>query len=197
MTDLQPGDRCLVTDPRAGKLYGEECELIRVEDGTAHLAYQGSRRSLPARWIAPVDLISGEGDRALSESLNGKATHDQARTITLLPQTQASKPLEPSITDSNARSAAHDQKPPKIDRALPPDPNPKTTHWVQAYQNRAGTYYRYCYLEGESFRPRRTHIPGGNYRAAIARQRKAMLDLAIAEGRSIAECLKLIESWRF
>lgn len=47
MTDLQPGDLIVVTDPRAGKkLHGEQFKLIRLEDGTAYLSCEGVRRSL-------------------------------------------------------------------------------------------------------------------------------------------------------
>jgi hypothetical protein len=176
LLDPQVGDRVRVT---VGAHQGKTGIVASIRDDGKVMVQSDATSNLKPFSLEWLQVV----DRASSEPTNGKVTHDQKRTISLEPEPQHSPPA----AEPNARSKTHDME---------ADVPRSCAHWVQIYSNRAGLYYRYCYLQGETFRPKRVHIPGGNSRASLARKRKARLELAILEGKSISECLALIESWR-
>lgn len=171
MTDLQPGDRCLVTDPRAGKLYGETCELIRVEDGIAHLAYHGSRRSLPARWIAPV--LSDPNSDTVSDTGNGQTPGVAAAQT-------------PSMSETTPFPVS--EKQPKK-RPL------KTWQTVYRYRSKGQMYYRYAWKDEQG--KGSLHIPGGNWRSPLARERKNQVRQWISDGKPAAWVAEQVGRWGF
>jgi hypothetical protein len=176
LLDPQIGDRVRVMQ---GTHQGKTGIIASFRDDGKALVQSDATHNLKPFSLDWLQVV----DRASSEPTNGKVTHDQKRTISPEPEPQHSPP----VAEPNARSKTHD---------FEADTPRSCVHWVQIYSNRAGLYYRYCYLQGETFRPKRVHIPGGNSHSSLARKRKALLELAILEGKSISECLVLIKSWR-
>ncbi|AFY34882.1 hypothetical protein [Calothrix sp. PCC 7507] len=70
------------------------------------------------------------------------------------------------------------------------------THWVEKYWvERSGNkywYYRYCWMTGR--KKNRCYIGSAN--SAIAKNRKSLVESAIADGNSPQEVEQLIRSWR-
>ncbi|MDZ8067767.1 MAG: DUF4102 domain-containing protein [Nostoc sp. DedQUE08] len=70
------------------------------------------------------------------------------------------------------------------------------THWIEEYWVERCSikywYYRYCWMQGRKIH--RLYL--GSVNSAIARSKKADVELAISDGQSPQEIEELIRSWR-
>jgi hypothetical protein len=55
---MNPDDRVLVTDPRAGAFYGAQARILEVNGDRAKIAAKGRRPcELPMKWLAPLEEV--------------------------------------------------------------------------------------------------------------------------------------------
>ncbi|MEH1772446.1 MAG: DUF4102 domain-containing protein [Nostoc sp.] len=70
------------------------------------------------------------------------------------------------------------------------------THWIEEYWvercSNKYWYYRYCWMQGRKIH--RLYL--GSVNSAIARSKKADVEIAISDGQSPQEIEELIRSWR-